>query len=88
MSHRQARWVEILQSYKFKIKYRPEKTNLVANALSRKPETGLISTINIDSEFYKTIQEEYIKDEHLTNIIDALKDHNSNDAKRLKHLTY
>jgi hypothetical protein len=34
LSRRQARWLETLQSFDFEVRYRPGKTNVVANALS------------------------------------------------------
>jgi transposase InsO family protein len=38
LSRRQARWMELLQEYEFKIVYRPGKDNPVADALSRRPD--------------------------------------------------
>ncbi|CAG8541124.1 7592_t:CDS:1, partial [Scutellospora calospora] len=46
---------------------------------------NIISTIKVDSKFYETIKEDYIKDEHLAQIIRALTDKNDADAKHLKH---
>ncbi|MCO5611994.1 hypothetical protein L7F22_066255 [Adiantum nelumboides] len=46
LNMRQRRWVELLQEYDFKIIYRSEKENFVADALSRKPFIGLISFPN------------------------------------------
>jgi len=45
LSRRQARWMEILQSYDFKIQYRPGIVNVVADALSRMPESNATSTV-------------------------------------------
>src|SRR3954470_4355801 len=35
LNRQQARWVELLQAYHFKILYKPSRTNVVADALSR-----------------------------------------------------
>jgi hypothetical protein len=38
LSHRQARWSETLQQFNFEIIYKPGPTNVVADALSRRPD--------------------------------------------------
>lgn len=48
LSRRQARWLDLLQSSNYTIKYRPGKMNVVADALSRKVQLKNISTINVE----------------------------------------
>ena len=40
---RQRRWVKLIKDYDYTIEYHPEKANIVANVLSRKPTVSLAS---------------------------------------------
>src|SRR4051794_25451824 len=64
LNRRQARWVELLQAYHFKILYKPGKTNVVADALSRRPDLATIRLLP-DPEWTKTMQEGYAADTDL-----------------------
>jgi hypothetical protein len=72
LSRRQARWLELLQSYDFKIRYRPGRSNVVADALSRLSEANLISSLDTlgvtPDQLYKAYQE----DAYFAPILNAL----------------
>lgn len=61
LTGRQARWLETLQIFDPEFIYKPGKTNVVADALTRMPqrETNTIVTIAIDPQIYQEIQNNY-----------------------------
>ena len=72
LNMRQRRWVELLNDYDCNIKYHPGKTNVVANALSRKEQVNplrvraLGMTIHPTfSEQFHDVQQEALKEENL-----------------------
>ena len=65
LSPRQARWLERLQEFDYDIQYRPGKDNVVADALSRRPDHRLatITTVSADPEFSQHLQTAYNTDQ-------------------------
>ncbi|CAG8543012.1 3827_t:CDS:1, partial [Scutellospora calospora] len=57
------------------------KTNIVANALSKRPETNIITEVSIKEDIYERIKEEYKEDTYLKIILKVLKDSISKEAK-------
>ena len=79
LTGRQARWVELLQDFQITIYYQPGSKNIVADALSRRPEGGgeqkinnIILKANVD--FQNSIKTGYSQDAFFQRIITGLTD--------------
>ena len=89
LSRRQARWLEVLQAADFDVKYRPGKTNIVADALSRRTYLANISTVNVELINEKELEQKYRNDNYLGPILEILKDENSiKDPKLAARVKY
>ena len=72
LSRKQARWLEVLQSSNFDVKYRPGKTNVVADALSRVLQLSNINTFNTNLINKELLINEYKNDSYFEPIYQAL----------------
>nr|GFC10829.1 putative reverse transcriptase domain-containing protein [Tanacetum cinerariifolium] len=63
---RKRRWLELLKDYDTNIQYHPGKTNVVADALSRK--SGMIASIKVEEEIIRDLEqldiELYVRGHH------------------------
>ncbi|CAG8638636.1 1222_t:CDS:1, partial [Paraglomus occultum] len=88
LSKRQARWLDTLQSYNFQVRYRPGKTNMVADALSRQPHLNTMTTVTTTLMNDDTLMKAYRVDNYFRHILDALRNPdqaNEKQKSRAKH---
>mgnify|MGYP006280086663 CR=1 FL=1 len=71
LTRRQARWMEFLQDYDIEIKYQPGKTNVVADALSRRADLASISFVTLDADLVSEIKTAYDQDPDAQELIQA-----------------
>ena len=68
LSRRQARWLEVLQSATFDVRYKPGKTNVVADALSRRAYVTNMSTTSFELLEDVTLKHFYKEDKYFVSI--------------------
>ena len=71
LSARQTRWVELLQQFEFEIVYKEGKTNIVADALSRRPDhkANHISILQPHDQLVNEIRQAYQQDKRCQDIL-------------------
>ncbi|POM72545.1 Reverse transcriptase-rnase h-integrase, partial [Phytophthora palmivora] len=74
LSQRMARWLSFFAEYNFRVEYKPGKLNVLADALSRRPDYELAH-----ADLYDRIRLAYQEDENYTPLVQFLSD--GKDAK-------
>ncbi|KAE8965760.1 hypothetical protein PR002_g28585 [Phytophthora rubi] len=72
LSQRMARWLPFFAEYNVTVEYKPGKQNVLADALSRRPDYELAHLAYLESPLYELIREAYAEDDDLTGLVEAL----------------
>ncbi|POM68428.1 Hypothetical protein PHPALM_15411 [Phytophthora palmivora] len=79
LSQRMARWLSFFAEYNFRVEYKPGKLNVLADALSRRPDYELAHVSRVRADLYDRIRLAYQEDENYTPLVQFLSD--GKDAK-------
>ncbi|POM77923.1 Pol protein, partial [Phytophthora palmivora] len=79
LSQRMAKWLSFFAEYNFRVEYKPGKLNVLADALSRRPDYELAHVSRVTTDLYDRIRLAYQEDENYTPLVHLLSD--GKDAK-------
>ncbi|POM69240.1 Pol protein [Phytophthora palmivora] len=79
LSQQIARWLSFFAEYNFRVEYKPGKLNVLADALSRRPDYELAHVSRVTTDLYDRISLAYQEDENYTPLVQFLSD--GKDAK-------
>uniref|UniRef100_H3H6U5 Integrase catalytic domain-containing protein n=1 Tax=Phytophthora ramorum TaxID=164328 RepID=H3H6U5_PHYRM len=68
-NERMARWLSFFAEYNFRVEYKPGKLNVLADALSRRPDYELTHISRVTTDLYDRIRLAYRDDENLSPIV-------------------
>ncbi|KAE8997313.1 hypothetical protein PR003_g14932 [Phytophthora rubi] len=72
LSQRMVRWLSFFTEYNFTVEYKPGKQNVLADALSRRPDYELAHLAYLESPLYELIREAYVDDVDLAGLVETL----------------
>ncbi|KAE8962646.1 hypothetical protein PF011_g29307 [Phytophthora fragariae] len=72
LSQRMARWLSFFAECNFTVVYKPGKQNVLADALSRRPDYELAHLAYLESLLYELIREAYADDDDLAGLVEVL----------------
>ncbi|GMF35226.1 unnamed protein product [Phytophthora fragariaefolia] len=72
VAQRMTRWLSFFAEYNFTVEYKPGKHNVLADALSRRPDYELAHLAYLESPRYELICEAYAGDGDLAGLVEAL----------------
>ncbi|POM74468.1 Pol protein [Phytophthora palmivora] len=72
LSQRMARWLSFFAEYNFRVEYKPGKLNVLADALSRRPDYELAHLSRVTTDLYDRIRLAYQVDEIYAQLVQFL----------------
>ncbi|GMF26530.1 unnamed protein product [Phytophthora fragariaefolia] len=72
LPQRMARWLSFFAEYDFTVEYKPGKQNVLADALSRRPDYELAHLDYLESPLYELIHEVYADEDDLAGLVVVL----------------
>ncbi|GMF33555.1 unnamed protein product [Phytophthora fragariaefolia] len=72
LSQRMARWLSVFAEFNLAVEYKSGKQNVLADALSRRPDYELSHLTYLASPLYELIREAYADDDDLADLVEAL----------------
>ncbi|KAG3203351.1 hypothetical protein PC129_g22908 [Phytophthora cactorum] len=69
LSQRMARWLSFFAEYNFRVEYKPGKLNVLADALSRRPDYELAHITRVTTDLYDRIRMTYRNDKSLASLV-------------------
>ncbi|KAG3061780.1 hypothetical protein PI124_g12791 [Phytophthora idaei] len=69
LSQRMASWLSFFAEYNFRVEYKPGKLNVLADALSRRPDYELAHITRVTTDLYDRVRMAYRNDESFASLV-------------------